>query len=63
MDSERIKKNSTETPDFDSDITRKKSNPSARNLRDHGSYYSFHVVPRKNGNVKNTPNLVKCLKI
>ena len=34
------------------------AHPSAKNFRDHGSYFSFHVVPRKNGNIRNTPNLV-----
>ena len=30
----------------------------AKNLRDHGEYNSFYVIPRKVGNRKNTPNLV-----
>merc|ERR1711997_14323 len=29
----------------------------AKNLRDHGEYNSFNVIPRKVGNRKNTPNL------
>ena len=62
-DDKRSTKNKSEKSNLDSEknsnlLVNIDSTPSAKNFRDHGTYFSFHIVPRKKGNVRNTPNLV-----